>query len=51
MHSTRRSLIRKTKISEAELKARTLKVVQTFIGPEEDYLKHLDWVLESFLKK
>jgi hypothetical protein len=40
--------IREFKISEVELKARALLVVQTYVGPEEDYLGHLDWVLERF---
>jgi hypothetical protein len=42
--------IRQCKISEAELKARVLLVIQTYVGPEEDYLNHLNWVLERFFK-
>jgi ribosome-interacting GTPase 1 len=40
--------IREFKISEAEIKARALLVLQTYVGSEEDYLSHLDWVLEKF---
>jgi hypothetical protein len=42
--------IRQCKISEAEIKARALLVVPTYVGPEEDYLYHLNWVLERFFK-
>jgi hypothetical protein len=38
------------KISRAEIKARAFLVLQTYVGPEEDYLSHLDWVLERFFK-
>ena len=43
--------IREFKFSKAEIKARALLVVQTYVGPEEDYLSHLDWVLEKFFTK
>lgn len=42
--------IRECKVSETEIKARALLVLQTYVGPEEDYLSHLDWVLERFFK-
>ncbi len=40
--------IRKCNVSEAEIKERALLVVQTYVGPEEDYLNHLDLVLKRF---
>jgi hypothetical protein len=43
--------IRVYKLSAEEIKARALLVVQTYVEPEEDYLRHLDWVLEKFSKK
>jgi hypothetical protein len=42
--------ISKCEVSEAEIKARALLVVPTFVGPEEDYLYHLNWVLERFFR-
>ena len=43
--------IKKTSVSETEIKERALLVVQTYIGPEEDYFAHLDMVLKKFYKK
>jgi hypothetical protein len=43
--------IKKTNVSEAEIKERALRVVQTYIGPEEDYFNHLNLVLDKFFKK
>ncbi len=40
--------IRKCKISAAEIKERALLVVPTYIGPEKDFLYHLDLVLKKF---
>jgi hypothetical protein len=42
--------IRKCKILKAEITARALLVAPTYVGPEEDYLYHLNWVLEKFFK-
>jgi len=43
--------IRKTNVSEAEIKARAKLVIQTYAGREEDYLHNLDAVIERFFKK
>lgn len=43
--------IKKANVSEAEIKERALLVVQTYVGPEEDYLYHLSLVLDKFFKK
>lgn len=43
--------IRKSKVSEAEIKARASLVVQTYAGREEDYLHNLDVVIERFFKE
>jgi hypothetical protein len=43
--------IKKTNVSEAEIKERALQVVQTYVRPDEDYLYHLNLVLEKFFKK
>lgn len=43
--------IRKGNVSKAEIKERALRVVQTYVGPEEDYLYHLNLVLDKFFKK
>jgi hypothetical protein len=40
--------IKRANVSEAETKERALLVVKTYIGPEEDYLDHLNLVLDSF---
>jgi hypothetical protein len=45
------SCIKKCNISEAEIKERALLVLPTFVGPEENYLYHLDLVIERFFKK
>lgn len=42
--------IREYKLPGAEIKARALLVVQTYVEPEDDYLSHLDWVLKKFFK-
>jgi hypothetical protein len=43
--------IRKTNVSEAEIKARAKLVIQTYAGREEDYRHNLDAVIERFFKK
>jgi len=43
--------IKKANVSEAEIKERAMLVVQTYVGPEEDYLYHLNLVLDKFFKK
>jgi hypothetical protein len=43
--------IKKGNVSKAEIRDRALLVVQTYVGPEEDYLYHLDLVLKKFFKK
>lgn len=43
--------IQKANVSGAEIRERALLVVQTFIGPEEEYLYHLNLVLDRFFKK
>jgi len=43
--------IKKTNVSEAKIKERAMLVVQTYVGPEEDYLYHLNLVLDKFFKK
>ncbi len=43
--------IMKGKVSETEIKERALLVVQSYVGPEEDYLYHLSLVLDKFFKK
>ena len=42
--------IKKCNVSEEEIKRRALSVVETYVGPEEDYRYHLDLVLKKFLK-
>ena len=42
--------IKKGNVSEAQIRERALLVVQTYVGPEEDYLYHLELVLKKFLK-
>ena len=43
--------IQKANVSEAEIRERALLVVQTYVGPEEDYLYHLNLVLDRFQKR
>jgi len=43
--------IKKANVSEAQIRDRALLVVQTYVGPEEDYLYHLNLVLDNFFKK
>ncbi len=43
--------IQKTNVSAAEIKERAMLLVQSYVGPEEDYLYHLNLVLEKFFKK
>jgi hypothetical protein len=42
--------IKNGNVSEAQIRERALLVVQTYVGPEEDYLYHLELVLKKFLK-
>ena len=39
-----------SKVSGAEVKARALLVIPTYVGREEDYRYHLELVLEKFFK-
>lgn len=43
--------IKSANVSEAEIRERARLVVQTYVGPEEDYLDHLNLVLDKFFKK
>ena len=43
--------IQKANVSEAEIRERALLVVQTYVGPEEDYLYHPNLVLDKFFRK
>ena len=43
--------VKKANVSEAEIRERALLVVQTYVGPEENYLYHLNLVLDKFFKK
>ena len=43
--------IKKGNVSKAEIRERALLVVQTYVGPEEDYIYHLDLVLTKFFKE
>jgi hypothetical protein len=43
--------INKAKVSEVMIRERAMLVVQTYVGPEEDYLYHLNLVLDKFFKK
>ncbi len=43
--------IQKANISEAEIQERASLVVQTYVGPEEDYLCHLNLVLDKYFRK
>ena len=45
------SCIKKCNVSKAEIKERALLVLTTFVGPEENYLYHLDLVIKRFFKK
>jgi hypothetical protein len=38
------------KISEAEIRSRAAQVSQTYVSKEEDYLYHLNWVIEKFFR-
>lgn len=40
--------IKKGNVSEVKIKERALLVVQSYVGPEEDYLYHLELVLKRF---
>ena len=42
--------IKKCEITGAEIKTRALQVSSTYVSKEEDYLYHLNWVLEKFFK-
>ena len=42
--------IKAYKVSDAEIKARALLVIPTYVGREEDYRYHLELVLEKFFK-
>jgi hypothetical protein len=42
--------IKKANISEDDIKERAMLVVQTYAGPEEVYLYHLNLVLDKFFK-
>ena len=43
--------IKKANVSETEIKERSMLLVQSYVGPEEDYLYHLNLVLDKFFKK
>ncbi len=43
--------IQKAKVSEAKIRERALLVVQTYVGPEEEYIYHLNLMLDKFYKK
>jgi hypothetical protein len=43
--------IKKSNISEAEIKARASLVIPTYAGPEENYIHNLNVVIEKFFKK
>ncbi|MGD6934001.1 MAG: DUF6036 family nucleotidyltransferase [Candidatus Bathyarchaeia archaeon] len=43
--------IKKANVSAAEIKERAMLVIQTYVGREEDYLYHLNLVLDRFFKK
>lgn len=45
------AIIKECKISEADIKARAAQVSSTYASKEEDYLYHLNWVIEKFFKK
>jgi Nucleotidyltransferase of unknown function (DUF6036) len=45
------SCIKKCNVSAAEIKERALLVLPTFVGAEENYLYHLNLVIERFFKK
>jgi hypothetical protein len=42
--------IREYTVSAEEINARGLLVMPTYVGPEENYRYHLNWVLERFFK-
>jgi hypothetical protein len=43
--------IKKSSVSEAEIKTRASLVIPTYVGREKDYLHNLDVVIEKFFKK
>jgi len=43
--------IQKANVSETQIRERALLVVQTYVGPEEEYIYHLNLVLDKFFKK
>jgi hypothetical protein len=43
--------IRKAKVSETQIRERAMLVAKTYVGPEKDYLYHLNLVLDKFFKK
>lgn len=43
--------IEKCKITSDQIKSRALQVSPTYISKEEDYLYHLNWIIEKFFKK
>ena len=45
------SCIKKCNVSEIEIKKRAMQVLPTFVGLEENYLYHLNLVIERFFKK
>jgi hypothetical protein len=45
------SCIKKCNVSATEIKERALLVLPTFVGAEENYLYHLNWVTERFFQK
>ena len=42
--------IKEFKISEADIRSRAAQVSPTYVSKEQDYLYHLNWVLEKFFK-
>jgi len=43
--------IKKANVSGAEIKERAMLLVQSYIAPEEDYIDHLNIVLDKYFKK
>ncbi len=43
--------VRKGTVSETEIKERAMQLVESYVGPEEDYLNHLNEVLEKLFRK
>ncbi len=50
-YARHRRLYQEGNVSKAEIKERAVLVVQTYVGPGEDYLYHLNLVLDKFFKK